>query len=127
MTNKEIQVGEYVRTKNHGIFKVLELYETEGKYYILNNDKYETYTIGGSSRFDISKEIVNHDFNIIKLIEAGEYVNGYKVLNVGNDYVDLDCNKPSYDSYIFDNQFKSIVTKEQFKSMEYEVGEDDKC
>lgn len=120
MTNKEVQVGEYVRTKKHGIFKVLELYETENKYYILNNDKYEAYTIGGGApRFDISKDIVNHSFNLKDLIEEGDFINGWKVLDIwdGDDKTFLTTSDDGYISKIY-----SVVTHEQFKAMEYKVG-----
>ena len=134
MTNTEIQVGEYVRTKKHGIFKVTKLYEVEDKYYILNNDKYETYTIGGNPSFDISKEIINHDFDIIKLIKKGDYVNGHLVVGF-NEEVDINGYKYKeieiesdhlINHYLKLEDIKSIVTKEQFKAMEYEVGEDDR-
>lgn len=133
MTNVEIQ--EYVRTKKYGIFKVTELYETEGGYYILNNDKYETYTIGGGAlRFDISKDIVNHSFNLIDLIEVGDYVNGSFIIRAAKDCVDdegtpiilaEDYDEWSDNGVIYNEDIKTIVTKEQFKAMEYKVGGED--
>jgi hypothetical protein len=132
MTNAEIQVSvnEYVRTKKHGIFKVTKLYEVEDKYYILNNDKDETYTIGGNPRFDISKDIVNHSFNLIDLIEVGDYVNGYLImedegkLKRGNAYVVFKRNEHSYLEIWAEEDIKTIVTHEQFENMEYKVGGD---
>ena len=138
MTNAEIQAGEYVRTKKHGIFKVTELYEVEAKHYILNNDKYETYTIGGGApRFDISKDIVRHSFNLIDLIEVGDYVNGEMVVKDkrGNLYccstyiggvgiTTIEC----YPTYVYEmdkDYIDTIVTHEQFKNIEYKVGGED--
>lgn len=130
MINLEIRVGEYVRTKKHGIFKVTELYETENKYYILNNDKYETYTVGGGApRFDISKDIVNHSFNIIDLIEAGDYVNGHLVVGF-NEEVDINGYKYKEieieSNHLINHRLKledikSIVTKEQMEAMQYGI------
>ena len=63
--------------------------------------------------------------NIIDLIEVGDYVNGYKVVNIiDNEY--LEC---GFDGdwqktiMLYKSQIKSIVTKEAFAQMEYKVGE----
>ena len=55
-------------------------------------------------------------------------MNGYPVTYVCNKepcpsgkYVDVDCGKPSEESYYFENQIKNIVTHEQFNSIKYEV------
>ena len=59
------------------------------------------------------------------LIEIGDYVNGYKVLNVldFNDNTRMLSLEKIYDSNIEEADIKSIVTKEQFESMSYKVGE----
>lgn len=71
-------------------------------------------------------EITKTSFNIIDLIETGDYVNGYKVYEIveyenntraiviGDDNKSIIWEKSS--QYI-----KSIVTKEQFEQMKYEV------
>ena len=73
--------------------------------------------------------------NIIDLIEIGDYVNGSKVVDIniiGKDkekwvWVEQmeDTDNKYGDDYVGYNneQIKSIVTKEQFESMEYRVGE----
>lgn len=70
-------------------------------------------------------DILKASYNIIDLIEEGDYVNGYKVLNV-LDFIDnskmLSLEK-IYDSNIANEDIKSIVTKEVFKSMEYRLGD----
>ena len=69
--------------------------------------------------------------NIIDLIEVGDYVNGLKVSSVGGTYYGRK-DKAIYCDYcenketgkwtmIYDDEIKSIVTKEQFESMKYEV------
>ena len=78
--------------------------------------------------FEINdKKIIKSSPNIIDLIEVGDYVNGNKV-----DFTNGD-NKLSYedkcigfydgdgDIILFGNDIKSIVTKEQFKEMEYKI------
>ena len=75
---------------------------------------------------NIEKYIIKASHNIIDLIEVGDYVNGYPVYEI-IDYPDntraiviADDNK----SIIWEESsqyIKSIVTKEQFESMSYEV------
>ena len=65
-------------------------------------------------------EIVKHSFNIIDLIEVGDYVNGKLIHKT-------DIRKNS--AYIYygncktftEYQIENIVTKEQFESIKYEV------
>ena len=70
--------------------------------------------------------ITKASHNIIDLIEVGDYVNGEKV-----GYID-DCDGAMREYYYDDEdinvdvghffeEIKSIVTKEQFESMKYEV------
>ena len=111
----ELKVGMYVRTKDTGFCKIVKRLELDGLY----TDK----------GFNIISNILKSSFNIIDLIEVGDYVNGYKVIRV-----DEKCNlypktikaifnskKDMFD--IFEKDIKSIVTKEQFASMEYKVEE----
>lgn len=142
MTNAEIQVGEYVRTKKHGIFKVAEIHKTEYGYYVLSTDTFEAFTIGKGFSHEIKNDIVKHDFNIIKLIEVGDYVKLYSklgnkeyidnissyVCNVGKidnkSFIELDCGQDGTE-YVFNaDEIKTIITHEQFKAMEYKVGEE---
>jgi hypothetical protein len=75
------------------------------------------------------KNKTKHSKNIIDLIEEGDYVNGHLVVDkyqdtddYGKDFIvinvesDFLCNKS-----LVEKDIKSIVTKEQFKAVEYEV------
>ena len=121
----EIEVGKYVRSKINGLIsKVtdIETFEELGQIverYILDNN----YNKGFCST---EKDSVIVSKNIIDLIEVGDYVNGVKVANCGKGVfvrriVQLENN------YVITNvddcKVRSIVTKEQFKSIEYKVGE----
>ena len=97
----EIKVGDYVRTKDGCIFKATDywIYDCEVK----------------------TENIVSHSKNIIDLIEEGDYVDGIKVKEIycGEKYEGLGVEK--FGKYLLLNEikFKSIVTKEQFSSLEY--------
>ena len=116
---EEIEVGEYVRSNLGTMGKVTKIDSITNTKFL-----YEDKTL-----ITIDKNVYKHSKNIIDLIEVGDYVNGYKVIGVTLDpapsgkCVDIDCDKPSYESYLFEEQIDSIVTKEQFASMEYKVGE----
>lgn len=122
----EIKVGEYVRiARNQGINRIIEI--EENNRYILDEDIADEYgdLTCFLEKYQLKDEILKHSPNIIDLIEVGDYVNGYKVIGVTldtvNKCVDIDCDKPSYESYLFEEQIYSIVTKEQFKNMEYRL------
>jgi hypothetical protein len=120
MTIKE---NMYVRTKNRTlqcpqIARIIKMSKDSGyknQYYIeLDKNLIPSYEYHIYEE-DISKA----SFNPIELIEAGDYVNGLLVMS--NDY---NFDKPIK---IFNNlrfgleDIKSIVTKEQFNAMKYEV------
>ena len=68
--------------------------------------------------------------NVIDLIEVGDYVNGYKVSFIDKDYAPfIQCDYPvrcgTTNHYRFyEKEIYSIVTKEQFESMSYKLGDD---
>lgn len=129
---EEIKVGDYVRTKKKGIFKVLSKKKTAYGYLCgtTDNDNIPTFTVCKGGSAEIKNDIVKHSSNIIDLIEVGDYVNGSEV--VAEKYKNYDMNFINVDSKISfgwgygvipENDIKSIVTKEQFASMEYRLEE----
>ena len=113
----KLEVGMYVRTIN-------------GKIWIITSQK----AISGHR-----KDIIKASYNIIDLIEVGDYLNGFKVskierydtntiIKIGNSTFNvLEGEKiytPSYDNnngYEKIEKLKSIVTKEQFESIKYSL------
>ena len=119
----EIQVGEYIRTKD-GIKKIVKINEGKlstyyGKYIVSPEYK--------NSKSINVKNIIKPSFNIIDLIEEGDYANGFKVISIGLNYSTTDIKKflivdcKRNINVLCEKDIKSIVTKEQVKSMEYEV------
>lgn len=108
----EIEVGEYARTDRGVIYK----YTEEERDDILLQD-FRLFNDG---------KISKHSKNIIDLIEKDDYVNGCKVYENHKTY--LTVHQKVKDSevdynYINHDEIKSIVTKEQYKSVEYIVKE----
>lgn len=70
-------------------------------------------------------QIVKHSKNIIDLLETGDYINGQYVerINYGTKDLWAFANYHTYDSWhrIVESEIESIVTHEQFKSIEYKI------
>ena len=125
----KLEPNMYVRTEKN-IFKIKKINDEfitvmntqfvlhhskfTGHYYFCDDD--EVYTIGKTSH------------NIIDLIEVGDYVNGYKI-----GYIDdckgsmrefyYDYENPINDVGHWEEEIKSIVTKEMYSSVEYRLGD----
>jgi hypothetical protein len=123
----KLEEGMYVRTK-YGIKKVVNVIcgqdvkfdDTNG----FDDDLYRYHEYDGIAyNGSYWKDIVIGEpkFNIISLIEVGDYVNGYKVIYQADCYSYFNIDTCDW-IYIKENKdIKSIVTKEQFESMKYEV------
>ena len=109
-----MKVGDYVRTSN-GDIGVLTKVFNEGEFII------DTYP--DEVRYDCIKSSPKP----IGLIKVGDYVNGCYVDEIigANDSWDdrQHFHLLKFNSYFGNSDIKSIVTKEQFSSMEYKVGE----
>ena len=131
----EIKVGDYVRTDT-GVIEKLEGIHEQNK----TNDTIIKLNKMGGGRYahilDINSEfakefdkdfsrgnIIKSSPNIIDLIEVGDYVNGSMV-----DFIDykrksfcIESEEGFIDAKKFEKDIKSIVTKEQFESVEYKL------
>lgn len=117
---KEIEVGEYVRTKEGEIHKVIKVIEDDGDwdYYCCENN-------AGYFAMDV----VKHSKQLIDLIEVGDYVNGMEVLDI---YKPRDLWEPieirvnsRYTNFILVDEIKTILTKESYMANCYKVGGED--
>ena len=128
-----LDVEMYVRTKNHngfpgGIGKIKKIEDDEKhKTSWITLDR----SLDGRSFLVMKQEIVKASHTLLGndkepcLIESGDYVNGYLVLNVldFNDNTRILSLERIYDNKITEEDIKSIVTKEQFESMKYSLEE----
>lgn len=126
MTNEEIQVGEYVRTTSGFIAKCIE----KNEYNLEFDDSIrKSYSELWSHLYPNENDVLKHSFNLIDLIEKGDYVNGDKVVDVGGAWKDnletitiIECK--SLGEIANSEEIKSVVTHEQFEQAEYKVGEE---
>lgn len=118
--NKDIEVGDYIRTKSGKIRKVKT---TVAQYYITDR-----LNISDNNQFT-KEDIVKHSKNIINLIEPGDFVNGREVKHIA-----MFEGFPNYPKLIFvdekrlipddtceNDEIKTILTKEQYSQNCYAV------
>ena len=118
----ELKEGMYVRFNYHRVTVPIQIAKIKEKYYDEMEKYYYYLTDNG---LIISEEnIIKPSENILDLIEVGDYVNGYRVDLIdeidGRKYLDLHYVECEW-RYTFNEDIKSIVTKEQFNSVKYEV------
>ena len=125
---EEIKVGEYVRlARNQGINRIEKIC-VDGDCIL---DKFIWNKWGDEVccifREELGEEIIKHSPNIIDIIEVGDYVNGHLVIAVDREKLEVSIENCMYGSdyeEINGNiDIKTIVTKEQFESIKYTVGE----
>lgn len=127
----KLEVGQFVRFKDKRnityIRKIREIPQ-DNRYASIYLDKEANYSKGLSL-----KNIIKASYNIIDILEVGDYVNGHKVTRIGGTYhgrkdraiyCDYQQNEKTKKwIMIYDDEIKSIVTKEQFEEMSYKIKE----
>lgn len=126
----KLEVGQFVRTNYGKIDKILEL----NKSYVKGvSQKDELYA------YDIDN-IVKASYNIIDILEVGDYANGYYVSKIWEKdeithYVneapikrkerEIVIQAPNYGGIeiLKNKNIKSVITHEQMEQMAYKVGE----
>lgn len=117
----KIEVGNYVRYTRgaingyvpHRIGKVLKIDNVSGDFITLEQNQ-----------VIMKSDVIKSSPNIIDLIEVGDYVNGFRVEEIEHKLVMCGywVNTGDYKE-LYDTDIETIVTKEQFKSIEYKVEE----
>lgn len=120
---QEIEVGDYVRTRGK-IGKLIRIerddIDISLKWYVLDDGKYERY---------VNKPYIEkYSKNIIDLIEVGDYVNGHLVVEISENIqikplvvTEVDGKDGAVRHFYAEKSIKSIVTHEQFASMQYRL------
>lgn len=110
-----IEVGEYIRTRQGTIQKIKSIHKDMIWYCDID--------------WILEQDIIKHSKNIIDLIEVGDYVNGTRIdkkfaikINPVTNQKYLEYNY-GFENILNDFEINSIVTKEQFKEMEYRINE----
>jgi triacylglycerol esterase/lipase EstA (alpha/beta hydrolase family) len=119
-----IEVGMFVRTtKSPKIRKIVDIATNE-----FGTNFYQIDLPIGEQLFD--NEIFKSSFNIIDLIEKGDYVNGMEVISTHKEYKNgelyknyittYDCSDYGSQDY-YEKDIKEILTKEQYEQNVYKL------
>ena len=120
----KLEVGQFVRLKSGYICKIININdfrEPNMKYGVEANYLKDVMFIGDD-------DVVKASYNIIDLIEEGDYVNGYKVVDIIHNNRKLEPSTMVYCEYgnnyigFYNEEIKSVITHEQMEQMEYKVG-----
>lgn len=122
----DIEVNEYVRTPI-GIFIISHI-----NIDFDDNDKNKCLLCQNEKVLFLSIETIKslkHSKQLIDLVEVEDYVNGYRVINVINEgicpsgkCIDIDSSKDSSECTLWEEDIKTILTKEQYMANCYKVG-----
>ena len=124
----KIEVNEYVRTKDGHIAKYIEKLQKDEDIEdgrLFDNFIYEKHK---HIRYCFLKEMmVKHSKQLINLIEIGDIVNEFLVLDIdtvlkAGERKALDV---GYGNYIFDAEIQTILTRESYIANCYVGGEDE--
>lgn len=134
----ELEVGQFVRTKDGTIGKIIAIDLAKPRQEKYPNHPSKRWwrnkiLISCYKGWRTTQNIIKASYNIIDILECGDYVNGSKVIDIsiiGKDkekwvWVEQmeDTDNKYGDDYVGYNneQIKSIVTKEQFENIKYEI------
>lgn len=123
----KLEVGKWCRTKNGTIFKIIggnvDMWEIDIDYSYLSkceNEDYNSYAYNkNNSLFEYL--VVKTGYNIIDILEVGDYVNGHEVKSKQSGVKRIDIGEDENYVWLYENDIKSIVTKEAFSSVEYRM------
>lgn len=130
----ELKVGMYVRFKDkRGIQYIRKITSVntekpERRYAAIYIDK----DANNCNRVSLKNIVGEPSFNLIDLIEVGDYVNSHKVLKINRvnipGLLNVTVEKPDFrycvNESVFNKDIKDIVTKEQFEACKYVVERD---
>lgn len=119
----KLEVGMYVRTKD-GYISQYKYYDTTNAYM----EKLLCIPLSNGTFANI-EDIIKASYNIIDILEKGDYVNGQKVYyDEELDYLYVQCIDGDGNLYYesitkqsFIDNIKSIVTHEQMEQMSYKI------
>lgn len=120
----ELRENMYIRTKD-GIIAKVDYIDDDTIFF--DKDLYRTYGDGiDFLEKDNLERIVKASYNIIDILEVGDYVNGDKVIKIFNPMF-LSIGELPYiitiNGKYEEQEIETILTKEQMEQIAYKVGE----
>ena len=107
----ELKENMYYRTYSGSINKITSIKDYNEREYLLNG-------------FYINKDIIKKaSYNIIDILEVGDYVNGHRVEEINFEDEEIFTDSEYYCGIVEFCNIKSVITREQMEQMAYKVGD----
>ncbi len=123
----KLEVGMYVRGKYYQyrgkIGKIIKNYNNDLE--IAYKDCILKTNVGSfiDDNYDINGKQYKVSFDVIDLVEVGDYVNGVEVINIDDEWITMsDMQVPILKS-IANGMIESVITHEQMEQISYKVGD----
>ena len=116
----KLEVGQFIRTNDGYINKIEKV--NQFNVLVVGRDLF------GEKLNIPNNEITKASYNIIDILEVGDYVNGFKIKYINNGKGDLrgfyyDYENLNEDVGHYEEEIKAVITHEQMKQMAYKVGD----
>lgn len=118
----KLEVGMYFRTKAGTINKIDNFTEDKGEFYFNTKPIFSDGECLGSN-WGYTKDIIKASYDIIDILEVGDYVNGKKIYSLGLTIGILNTINFEDGTFTIAEDIKSVITHEQIEQMEYRIGE----
>lgn len=119
----ELKEGMYVRTKEGEISKIKWI--TSQRWEGLENTIEASFMLENNESLEYPRDNFKSSFNIIDLIEEGDYVNGKKVDKIcfleDTYYIKTKVSNTGNYDYLPEHLIEDIVTKEQMEAIKYVI------
>lgn len=115
----KLEVGQFARLKSGYICKIININdyrEPNMKYGVEANYLRDVMFIGDD-------DVVKASYNIIDILEKGDYVNGHEVKSKQNGVKRIDIGEDENYVWLYEKDIKSVVTHEKMEQMAYKVEE----
>ena len=137
----KLEIGKFIRTP-YGIRKIVNITKDDGygkpKVRVIELDRHLNTPYKFDYIFYTDENVIKKckaSYNIIDILEVGDYVNGSEILDFKYEFIEENDNFTNFavvtencylentDSWIIEKDIKSVITHEQIEQMAYKVGE----
>ena len=125
----KLEIGKFIRTP-YGIRKIVNITKDDGygkpKVRVIELDRHLNTPYKFDYIFYTDENVIKKckaSYNIIDILEVGDYVNGVKVINIDDEWIIMSNMQVPILKSIANGMIKSVITHEQMEQMEYKVGE----
>lgn len=124
----KLEVGQFVRTKDGTIGKIIaiDLAKPRQEKYPNHPSKRwwrDKILISCYKGWITTQNIIKASYNIIDILEKGDYVNGHEVKSKQSGVKRIDIGECENYVWLYEKDIKSVITHEQMEQMEYKVEE----